>query len=44
MLKEEKIDVIISSPLNRCLDTISETANVHDIEIEVDSRLRETDC
>lgn len=44
MLKKEKIDYIISSPLNRCLDTISETAKFHNIEVEIDSRLRETDC
>lgn len=44
MLENEEIDVIISSPLNRCLDTITKTAKFHDIDIEIDSRLRETDC
>jgi broad specificity phosphatase PhoE len=41
MLKGENIDVIISSPMNRCLDTIRETAKFHNIEVIIDERLTE---
>lgn len=41
MLKQEKIDVIISSPLQRCLDTIAATAKYHNLEIITDERITE---
>jgi broad specificity phosphatase PhoE len=42
MLKNEKIDMIFSSPMNRCLETIRETAELHNIEVVIDERLNET--
>ena len=43
MLKNEDIDMIFSSPLDRCLNTIKETADHYGIDVITDSRLRETD-
>ena len=42
-LKEEKIDVIFSSPLSRCLELARKVADVHDLEVVVDERLSELD-
>lgn len=41
VLKNEQIDVFISSPYRRCVDTISGLAQLHHQEIIIDERLRE---
>ena len=43
MLKSEEIDMIFSSPLDRCLSTIQDTAAHFNLEVMTDDRLRETD-
>jgi len=43
-LKEEKIDVIYSSPLKRTLDTASAIARHHQLEIKLEPELKEIDA
>jgi len=42
-LKDEKIDLIVSSDLARATDTAKEIAGFHDVEIVFDERLRNKD-
>ena len=41
LLSDIPIDSILSSPLQRCIDTISPLADSHNIEIQIDTRLTE---
>lgn len=45
-MHDEKVDIIYSSPLQRCLDTITPFAKKEDLEIYIDPRITENrfDC
>jgi broad specificity phosphatase PhoE len=42
-LKDEKIEMVFSSPLSRCLAVAEMVADLHGLEVMVDDRLRELD-